>query len=303
MAAAQLRILKVPGTSRGIAYITCGPMWQRREEERNPENLRQIIRALMLEYVEGRSLFLRIIPYIIDNGSNEISSIFEEEGLKRRRDVPPYRTFVIDLSQSLQELNRRLKKKWRENLRRAERSGLKLIEGMDGRLYEVFIGLYKEMLARKRFATFSDVSEFRAIQRDLPDGLKMKIMICEFKGGPVSALVWSAIGDTGITILSATGNQGLKLRGSYLLRWRMLEQLKEHGCSLLDQGGVDREKNPGGYHFKSGMGGFEVCHIGQFEACHNLLNSILIRTSDVLMPEYKKVKVMLRKGVNLFFNS
>jgi lipid II:glycine glycyltransferase (peptidoglycan interpeptide bridge formation enzyme) len=77
------------------------------------------------------------------------------------------------------------------------------------------------------------------------------------------------MGDVGIPIFSATGDDGLKYRGSYLLRWTMLTRMKERGCRILDQGGVNPEKNPGGYHFKSGMGGRLVRPLGRFDLCGN----------------------------------
>lgn len=280
VAAAQVRIILFPLIGSGIAYVARGPMWRGREKETTPKAFRQIIHALYQEYVLKRRLFLRLVPNEFERGNGELQLILKGEGFHRQASVPPYRTILNDLSPPLEELKRSLHKSWRKNLPRSERNNLVVSEGSGDNLYGVFMDLYQEMRARKNFVSGVDVGEFRNIQKDLPDALKMQIFICSYRDEPVAALVWSAIGDTGITILSATGNKGLKLYASYLLRWRLIERLKERNVRFLDQGGVDPELNPGGYIFKAGMGGKEQFHIGAFEACDNWAIRTIWRMSE-----------------------
>jgi lipid II:glycine glycyltransferase (peptidoglycan interpeptide bridge formation enzyme) len=183
---------------------------------------------------------------------------------------------LIDLSKPLEVLTKELSKKWRENLRRANRNNLDLKYGTDLELYDSFTKLYKEMHSRKQFKRHVDVYEYRKIQNALSPHHKMRIMICEDQGTPIAGLVWSAIGSTGIPIFSATGDNGLKARGSYLLRWNMLLQMKQDGLLFIDQGGVNKSNNPGGYRFKSEMGGTFASAMGQFEISPNLINKALI---------------------------
>ncbi|NIO21771.1 MAG: peptidoglycan bridge formation glycyltransferase FemA/FemB family protein [Candidatus Aenigmarchaeota archaeon] len=282
IAGAQTRIIRIPFLGAAIAYIHRGPCWRLRGEKQDSQTFRQIIRALRKVYVSDQRLLLRVAPNEIGAGSETIPSILREEGFRWRPSILPYRTLLIDLSPTLEELMKGLRKKWRENLRRAQRTGLEIVEGSHDELYEVFIGVYREMHARKKFIEFVDINEFRAIQRDLPEDLKMNIMIATYEGDPVSGLIWSVIGDTGIPIFSATADKGLKLRASYLLRWRMLAQLKERGCRFMDQGGINPKRNPGSYHFKKGMGGVEVCHIGNFEESQSLVSSLFGNLAEKL---------------------
>lgn len=293
--ASQLRIIKIALINAGIAYVANGPIWQRKGEKPNINNLRQILKALKFEYADKRSLYLRIIPNIVDDELSNIASLFEKEGFERDTRISPYKTFLINLAPSLEELHKNLHRKWRENLRRANRSGLTVMQGTDDRLFNIFVEIYKEMLVRKKFISFYDVNCFRTIQKRLPETLKMEIMVCKKDGKSVTGLIWSKVGDTGIPIFSATGNMGLKVRGAYLLRWQMLEQLKAQRYSYFDQGGVDRDKNPGGYHFKSRMGGYEVSHIGQFEICNNLLSLLIVKASEIAYSKYKIFTVFIRK--------
>ena len=157
-------------------------------------------------------------------------------------------------------------------------------------LYQIFLDLQKEMIARKKFVPGVDYDEFRKIQKNLPDPLKMKIMLCEYDGKPVSALVGTAIGDTGIYLLGATSSKGMKTKGSYLLQWEMIKFLKELGCRYYDLGGINPDKNPGVYHFKAGLGGKDVYHIGQFEACESLISSFLVKYGNQLRTIFYKAK-------------
>jgi lipid II:glycine glycyltransferase (peptidoglycan interpeptide bridge formation enzyme) len=290
VAAAQVRIFKLPYLKRGIAYLPWGPMFKVRQENHCPETFRQIVRALRNEYAVKRKLLIRATPNIIDEDSESFRSILNDEGFKWCQKISGHKTIILDLQPSLPELLMGLKKKWRENLRRAEKSNLRIRQGQDSQCYDVFINLYREMHARKKFQQFVDIDEFKRIQNELEDHLKLNIMLAEHNGNPLAALVWSMIGNTGVPIFSATGDDGMKSRASYLLRWRMLELLKENGSLYLDQGGLDPQKNPGGYHFKVGMGGSPVSFIGQFESCENAVSYSIVNLGDAILLNYRKLR-------------
>jgi hypothetical protein len=292
VAAVQSQVVKLPFIGRGIAYITGGPLWLH-GKEKELGNIRQMARALLEEYVLHRGLLLRVLPNQIEGDNNAIRSIFEMEGFRWRSGS--HRSSLLDLKPSLEILRKGLRQKWRNSLNRAEKNGLKLVEGTEDKLYEAFIVLYNEMLTRKGFSPGVDINEFRKIQKDLPDDLKMRIMICEFEEEPVSALVGSLIGNRGIYLLGATGDKGLKLKGSYLLQWRMIQWLKEHGARWYDLGGIDPDGNPGVYHFKTGLGGVDVKYLGCFESSQSLVSSFLVKAGDQLMITSRKLKPLLSR--------
>lgn len=279
----QVTIKKLPFVGAGIAYIPWGPLWQKKKEERNYENLLGTITALQEEYVTRRGLFLRIVPHIIEDGgtgTDRVFSILENIGFRRNSSVSKYRTFLVDLSPSLSEIRKRLDQKWRNQLNRSEKNKLTFIEGHSDELYKIFLDLQKEMQGRKKYDPGVSYDEFRKIQKDLPEPLKMKIVVCEYEGKPVTATICTAIGDTGIYLLGATGDKGLQLKGAYLSQWLMIQWLKEKGCLRYDLGGIDPDRNPGVYHFKAGLSGREIYHIGQFEMCSSLLSDVSVRIGD-----------------------
>ena len=116
---------------------------------------------------------------------------------------------------------------------------------------------------------------------------------CQSNGKPIAGLVGSAIGDVGIELIAATGNDGLELGGSYLLRWKMVEYLKRCGCHFYDLNGINPERNPGGYQFKSGLcekNGLDLHYLGTFEAFKNPLSRLAVSLGENLRTGYRKFK-------------
>jgi lipid II:glycine glycyltransferase (peptidoglycan interpeptide bridge formation enzyme) len=280
VAMAQVRIMKVPLIERGIAYVYYGPLWRLSNNEYDRCNLQKILGIMYSEYVVKRNLLLRIVPNIIENGSKKQLMPFLSAGFLKSYESEGARTLLVDLSPSLEEIRKRFRSNWRNHLKKAEKTGLKIIEGSSDELYQVFQKMYFEMLSRKRFTDTVDIDKFKVTQEKLPRSLKMNITICEYKGEPVSAAVTSAIGDTAEYILGATSEKGKRLKGSYLIQWRIIERLKTLNCRWYDLGGIDPESNPGVYHFKAGLGGDDVRYMGQFEACNSIASYHIVRSGD-----------------------
>ena len=282
IAAAQLRIVKIPLLKAGIAYLPWGPMWQRKRQQVNIDVFQKIISALKEEYAIEQGLLLRIHPNVIEENSEAIVSILDKEGFQKKIKIKPYRTLLLDLSPTMPEIRKSFDQKWRNQLNRSEKNNLKIIKGNSDTLYQIFLDLQEEMHDRKKYIPGVDYSEFRDIQKDLPDPLKMIVLISEYEGKALTATVGSLIGDTGIYLLGATGNEGMKMKGAYLLQWHLIEMMKECGYKCYDLGGIDPEDNPGVYHFKSGISRREVCHIGQFEISQNNFSRLIVEGMEGL---------------------
>jgi len=293
IAAAQVRIARIAGVGPGMAYVMSGPLWRRRNGEYCPDHFRQAVRALSNEYAGRRKLALRVRPHELDELLAEdtpLRVMLEEEGVKWSG--IRYRTIIMDLSPSLEELHKRLTGDWRRNLKHAINNNLEIVKGSGDDLYGGFIDLYREMLARKSFTPGVDIDVFREVQRDLPESLKMRIWIAKFNGAPVSSLLFTRIGDRGECIIGASNDAGLRLRATYLLMWKTLESLKAHGLRYCDLGGINPEQNPSVYHFKSGLRGEEVHELGCFEACMSPLSASTVSVGECVLECVKAVKGM-----------
>jgi len=297
-AAAQVRIVRLPFVGGGIAYVRWGGMWQPKNIAKNPCVFRHMVKALREEYVLRRGLFLRVLPNIMDIGAEEYITILKEESYNRRSLAEGGSTLYIDLRSSIEELRHNLRPRWRGYLNKAEKSSLSMIDDSNTVLYEKFTKIYREMFKRKRFNEFVDIDEFRLIQQDLPDSLKMKIMVCQIKNEVHAAIVCAAAGNMGIYVLGATSDKGLKSRGSYLLHWEMIKWLKASGYQWYDLGGIDPVNSPGTTQFKYGIAGKKGIvsrPIGQFDTCTTWSSNLAISLADRLRPRYRKFKQHLKR--------
>ncbi|MFQ5738698.1 MAG: lipid II:glycine glycyltransferase FemX [Acidobacteriota bacterium] len=299
VALAQVRVVQLPLLESGMAYVPWGPVWKRKGGNHCLEDLRQIIRALLQEYVLRRRLQLRVHPPDIDVGAeaDRIRSVLETEGLRSDSNYSPYRTVLLDLGPSVDQLRKQLSSRWRRQLNVALRNDLQVVDGTSGRFFDEFLHLYKEMLERKRFSPGVDATEFGRIQEQLPDAAKMRIFLSQSEGTWIAGLVISLLGNRGIYLLGATGNAGLKSRASFLLHWRVIEWMKQNGAAYYDLGGIDPNKNPGGYSFKKGVRGNEVSHLGRFEASESRFNRMIISSGDTLRMFVKSSRSALRRIV------
>jgi lipid II:glycine glycyltransferase (peptidoglycan interpeptide bridge formation enzyme) len=291
VAGAQLRLVRLPLLNKGVAYLRWGPLWRLRGQPVDPELLDQILGALRKEYVERRGLLLRLLPGVFqeDPWAGEIASRLSRWGLELHSKIRPYSTLRVDVAQPLNILRKGLHSRWRNYLKAAEKTGFTVVQGTADALYDQFTVLYREMMDRKRFETTVDIEEFRAMQKRLPETLKMQVFVCSADDQPQNALVVSALGDTAIYLLAATGDAGLNGRGAYLLQWRAMEWLHQQGFQWYDTGGINPKRNRGGYQFKSGLGGQEVSQLGRFELSHQWLNSLAINTAEGLKALLKKL--------------
>jgi len=276
---AQLRIIRPTPLKFGMAYLRWGPLWERRCLPFDPEVPTRMACAIEDEYLVRRKLYLRVLPNAFA-GSSRATAM---QGAFCRFKPEPlgvdntYRTFVLDLSPSLEELRKGLDPKWRNKLSGAEKNELKVIVGNGSAEYHSFCGIYNQMRKRKTFETTVDVDEFGRIQQNLTESQRMCIMICEDKGVPVAGLVVSAMGDSAIYLLGATSDSGLKSKGAYLLHWTMIQWLKSIGVRWYDLGGIDPEGNPGVYSFKRGFSGMDLTQINPLVASDSGVSAGIVK--------------------------
>ncbi len=282
VAIALARFRRLPILGVGLAYVHNGPVWRRNGAAVNDEHFRQILRALCNEFVCKRGLTLRLNP-ALTNDDAQLNGIVADEGFLPAPGQEQHRTILMDLTPPLETLRQGMDRNWKRNLKQDEERNLEVIRGSDESMLEELIGVYKEMVSRKTFAASDSVNEFKRLQTMLPDELKLKIMLCKHEGSICAGLAWSALGDTGIELIAATSNKGTQSGGAHLLRWKLVEELKQQGALTYNLNGINPEKNPGTYRFKKGLvgkNGREVSYMGKLDASAGPLSATLIRFRD-----------------------
>lgn len=288
MGIAQIAIRKLPFLQRGIAYVPWGPLWKRKPGCPESNDFVSVLDALVNEFCMRRRLFLRIAPNIIRDEDDDIEALLARAGFQQCAEMKPYRTMILDLKPSIETLRKGLNPKWRNKLNQAEKNDLKVHEGTSDSLFSAYLALQKQLVERKQYDAGVNYDQFKEIQTDLGEALRMRVFLCERQGVPIAASVCSAIGDTGIYLLGATGDEGLNLKGSYLLQWRVIDWLKREGFRYYDLGGINPTSNPGVFHFKAGLSGKEAFHLGQYECCHDRISAVLVRVGEQLRKVVKR---------------
>jgi lipid II:glycine glycyltransferase (peptidoglycan interpeptide bridge formation enzyme) len=287
VSAAQVRVIKPPLLRMGIAYVTWGPIWRRRGKEEDVTVLVQMFKALRQEFSMRRGLFLRVIPSDQEENNESLKEMLIRENFEWQ--PHSYRTIIMNLNLAEEELRRSMRNTWRQSLQKAEKLAMTIEEGTSEELFGQALNIYLQMYKRKGFMQHVSMREYKEIQRHLEKDLKMTISLCRLDAEAIGALVYSAIGHTGIPILAATGNNGLKSNALNLLYWRMIKRLKEKGCMALNLGGISIERNPGGHTWKTGLSGKlgrEIGKLGEFDYCSHSVTSRLIRYGDRMKKSY-----------------
>ncbi len=288
---AQLRIVRPGNFPFGIAYLRWGPMCQARGKELDPEIVALMSAALRAEYVEKRGLFLEILPNAFLGSAREESFRSGFRGFDLKSDGSNYyRTLVLDLTPPIDELRKRLDKKWRNQLNGATRNNLEVVQGNGNEHYQEFCGLYQQMWLRKRFDSAVSIDEFLKIQERLPEAQRLKIFIARQDGKPVAGVVCSALGESAIYLLGATNEDGMKLKASYLLQWTAIEWFQASGIRHYDLGGIDPVANPGVHHFKSGLSGADVSQIGALTACDSNLSATFVKVGQGVRSQFRALR-------------
>jgi lipid II:glycine glycyltransferase (peptidoglycan interpeptide bridge formation enzyme) len=231
------------------------------------------------------------MPLLFSDNTEPFDPILKQEGFERLSIETAQRTLLIGLSKPLEELRKGLDQKWRNRLNFAEKKGLDIVEGEEDGLFAQFIEMYEEMHARKKFVKPNDVHQYRAMQDELPNSLKMRISIAYLHGKPVAGLVYSRIGDIGICLFAATSDAGLSTQGSYLLQWKTVGWLKENGAKWYDLAGISPETNPGTYRFKSGLcgkNGKDLHYMGTYVSHENSVADRVVRMANFTRIQYRR---------------
>jgi hypothetical protein len=291
VAAAQLVIARLPWLPAGIAYLRSGPLCQKSGVD-DGGVISEIVVRMENEYCRRRGLTLRIIPNAFSGTDRGISheKAFEDAGFQSDLAAAQYRTIFVNLQSSPEILRKKLKQKWRNQLNRSEEKSLVLDVGKGERAYKEFTSLYEEMWNRKRFETDMNIEEFGRINGMLAGSDKLVTFLAQKEGQSIAALVCSLIGETAICLFAAANEKARELHAANFLQWQAMLWLKEHGALQYDLGGIDPESNPGGYHFKSGMGGDEASQLPPCSISRSSVSEALMRGAEWMRRKWSSVK-------------
>jgi lipid II:glycine glycyltransferase (peptidoglycan interpeptide bridge formation enzyme) len=275
---AQIRVKRVRPVGLAIGYVQRGPLLHDRSGAvvGSAEAVEQLWAACGRLGINT----LRIVPNVVDDETGRVfAGMLGRAGFSQAKQIRPFRTFVLPVHDSADEIRERLHKSFRRDLKKAEKTGLEIQCSSEEGACEVLGELYHGLIDRKGFQGL-DFEEFAGTQRLLPDREKMDILIARLGQEPVGALLMSCLGDTALVLLAATNDKALTCCASYLLWYTGAVRAGQKGMKKFDTGGIDPDENPGVFTFKSRMGGQETLHIGAFDVCSTAARQVVWRLSE-----------------------
>ncbi len=259
----QVRIKNVILLGLKIGYVQWGPLLQRKD---NGDCSVEALRMLRDAFVGDRVNILRLVPNIRDGeAGNLVSRILVQSGFERVDSYNPYRTFILKVDDSHEQIRARLHKSFRRDLKNAEKAGLQLQQGTGEEFCRMLEDLYGRLVDRKGFKGLNP-DEFIKTQSMLSSSEKMNFFLASQDGEPAAILVAAALGDTSVVLLASASEKGLSCGASYLVWYQGALAARDAGMKMYDLGGIDPVKNPKVYQFKSRIGGCDTYYIGAYEA-------------------------------------
>ena len=257
VAAVALRIKRVPGLGRGIAWAPSGPLVLPKDGAvPDAAALGAILTALRghIAGQEGHVLRLRLSA-LARQDPEVVRRVALDAGFAHTPRAPRYRSIALDLTRSPEALMTALNGKWRTDLRFALKSGLLLQRGTGAAMETRFLAMFGTVQAAKGFRPEIG-PEFHFPLHGTDYAVETLIAVKD--GQDVAGIVTGTQGPCTTYLFGATADAGRPLRAGYFLTWEAIRLAQARGLAWYDLGGIDAATNPDVARFKERMNGVPV---------------------------------------------
>ena len=279
------------GPSLSITYAPRGPLC---DDGALPDAIEALRRSL------GRGLVISLLCDPEATASDDLAAELARRGVKRSSVyVQPRRTLLIDLSQDQETMlsamrgptsftsssssadacmtassepkcsarncavrspTKRMRKKTRQYIRKAEREGVATEETTD---LARFHRLLRGVAERDAFG-IHDLAYFAALVEAF--GERLHILMARIDGEDVGALLVIRMGERAWELFGGWSGTHTEQRPFYLLKWRSLMRMQQLGVRRYDMWGLaEGDELAGVENFKLGFGGEVATWIGALE--------------------------------------
>ena len=188
-------------------------------------------------------------------------------GLRQRKKIA-WASVRLSLLPSEETLLANLNGKWRNMLRKAQKSGL-IVQHREVCAKELqrLLICYQTM---QRDKGFSGVSQKLLSELTKQTGPTWRFDLYVAKSTESSSTDWAGLlvsvrhGDMVTYLIAYTNDIGRKLNANYLLLWYSILAAKKLGCFWFDLGGMNENTMRGIVHFKSGVNGESYNLVGEY---------------------------------------
>ncbi len=226
-----------------IAHIMRGPIWH----NKTPNTQTKIAAINVLH--KGLPIRGAHALFIVPDGTDDI--VLKGSGYKRV--MTGYHTALLDISDDEAEISARLNGKWRNRLRAAEKSDLRILP--ISKKPEKYSWLLEQETNRQQKVGYRTHANALAPFYQSIVG-KRSLFAFEAKNGidRVGGALFLKHGTNATYHIGWTNDDGKNLNANNLLLWHAIKALKKEGVKTLDLDGLNTDFNPGIARFKIGTG-------------------------------------------------
>lgn len=194
---------------------------------------------------------MRLLPEVAS--CDAVRAILQDYGYKQSK-THDYQTIIVDLRVEHDVLRNKMKKRWRYELRKSEKSAYETILCNEGQFFSWLMVNYARD-QRKRGYHGASVKTLSALAAAFSRGKQMIIATACLDNAPIASILVFIHGKMATYQVAYATEEGREHRAHYGLLWSVMKRLKKDGIYEFDLGGVNDESAKGVKIFKEGMGG------------------------------------------------
>lgn len=186
---------------------------------------------------EHKVWFIRMSPLILEDLELEFVDIFSHFQESPMHDVDAEITWVLDLSQSEEEILEKMRKNTRYYIRRAERDGVRIVKTKTIRYMKEFWKIYSDTVKRQKWTAYPReyiVKEFKTLSKDN----QVEMYLAEYKSKYIAASIVIYYRDQAIYHHSGTLTEYQKIPANYLIQWEAIKESKRRGLKWYNFWGI-----------------------------------------------------------------
>ena len=243
---------------------------------------------------DNKCVYIKCEPGVLKGGGQEEKKL-RDKGFKQGRSLFTPHNFVLDVSQSEEELLSGMKQKTRYNIRLAEKKGVKVEIDNSETAFERYLELTEETTSRQGFYAHSR-EYHQKMWKILHKAEMAELMVAEYEGEIVTAWVLFTHNETLYYPYGASTREHRSLMANNLVMWEVIRHAKKKGLKKLDMWGAlssePKKSDPWyGFHkFKEGYGGEHLSYIGTWDYVARPLLYYPLRIIEELRWKFLRLK-------------
>lgn len=228
----------------------------------NEVELNERINIILKILKFGNIFKLRLLSITSDTSFFSIESLFLKSVRSRRLKFSNWKSSIIDLNKSLDELIFSLKPKWRNSLKKAQKQNLIINRSSNKKDIEVLLKYYIQDIEKKKFKGVNPdlIKKMAQIQNDSE---KLYVFNAKKDNLDLGSILISRQFKNLIYLIGWSSEDGRKLNVNYILLWEAITYFKSKECKVFDLGGLIGNNHPIDF-FKLGINGSYYENCGEY---------------------------------------